>query len=112
MFKTSNLRNNFAVALYLNGQKTAQVALTGSSVNKTLLRTNIERSFSLGELDTLCQDIQQDLEDNGKGISISLDVLNGDNKIDKIRELINYLDRRQVLPYLIAAVRRTRPGIF
>lgn len=112
LFKTSDLHHNFAVALSAAGQSSGKADLPVTSVHKSTLRTQLNNSFSLGELENLCQDIEQDLESHQIQDRVNLGILDGENKLDKIRELIEYLDRRRLLAYLTAAARAARPGIF
>lgn len=112
VFKTSDLQNNFPVALFLGGVKSSSSVSAQTSLNKTQMRESLSRFFSMGELKNLCQDIQQWFEDEGINVQVNLEILDGDNKVDKVRELIEYMHRRQVLPYLASAARRVRPGIF
>jgi hypothetical protein len=112
LFKTSDLHHNFAVALSTAGLPPGKIALPVTTVQKSALREQLNSSFSLGELRNLCQDIEQDLKSHQILDPVNLEILDGENKLDKVRELIEYLDRRRLLAYLTAAARRARPGIF
>jgi hypothetical protein len=112
VFKTNNLQNNFPIALFHGGQKGLPAHIMETSLNKTRMREEISSSFSIDELKNLCQDIQQCFVDEGIKVRVDLADIEGNNRLAKVRELIEYLDRRQLLSYLASAVRRARPGIF
>jgi hypothetical protein len=86
---------------------------TASAVNRTSLRKAIVQSFSVGEEAVLCADVNQDLADDGVELDLDLDVLGGEAQGEEpmVLSLIEYLDRRGYLSYLVHAVRRERPGI-
>jgi hypothetical protein len=44
-------------------------------------------------------------------VAVGLEAAGGDTSERQVLELIGYLDRRGMLSYLVAAVRRERPGI-
>ena len=110
IFKASDLENNFPVALYLGGKKVS-VLPPQTSVNKTVLREAIVKQFSLEELEILCADIQQTMLDDGQDLQVDLEIVGGTGKAAKVLKLIEYLDRRGFLAYLVNAVRRSRSGI-
>ncbi len=110
IFKASDLENNFPVALYLGG-KHVSVPLPATSVNKTILREAIVKHFSLEDLEILCADITQTMRDDGQKMQVDLEIAGGTGKAAKVLKLIEYLDKRGFLGYLVSAVRRTRPGI-
>ena len=68
--------------------------------SRTQLRENLERTFSLEELATLCFDLGLDFES-----------LPGSDKAGKARELVTYLERRGRIPDLIAVCRARRPNV-
>ncbi|HLB72295.1 MAG TPA: hypothetical protein VJJ51_14725, partial [Candidatus Methanoperedens sp.] len=102
--------NNFPVALYLGGKKVS-VLPPQTSVNKTALREAIIKHFSLEELEILCADIQQKMLNDGQDLQVDLEIVGGTGKAAKVLKLIEYLDRRGFLAYLVNAVRRSRSGI-
>jgi hypothetical protein len=110
IFKASDLENNFPIALFLGGESEEGVEST-TMVDKRALRDAILNSFNLEDLDLLCADIEQDLKENNISLSVSLEMVGGSSKTSKVLNLIEYLARRQYLGYLVAAVRRARPGI-
>lgn len=110
----ADLENNFPVAFWRGGEK----ALKGSQetlpiptkVNKRNLRQEIVEHFSLSELKILCADINQDFEDNNIDMKVDLDEFPG-GKTEKILDLIEHLDKKRRLSYLVFAVRREFPEI-
>jgi effector-associated domain 7 (EAD7)-containing protein len=74
------------------------------------LRERMIRHFSIPELDEICADVQSDLARDGIEIQVSLEIVGGDGKPARIQNLIEYLDRRGYLSYLIKAVQAARPG--
>jgi hypothetical protein len=81
------------------------------TVDQRDLRKAMIRAFNTDELAVLCADVQQDLADDGIELLVNLEMIEGGNKERRVLELINYLDRRGFLYYLVAAVRRERPGM-
>ena len=65
----------------------------------------------LDELKLLCADVEQDLADDGTRVTVDLESIEGSTKPAKVLGLIQYLDRRGCLSYLVRAVRLHRPGI-
>ncbi len=113
IFKTADFENNFPVALWRGGEKAAigteATRPVPTQVDRTELREQIVEYFDLDELEVLCADIEQDLENNGEDLKVDLDEFGG-GKTTKVLKLIKFLDRRNRLSYLVAAVRRTRSG--
>jgi hypothetical protein len=81
------------------------------AVDKRALREAIVKNFSLEELEVLCADVQQALEDDGVELQVNLEMVGGVSKTGKVLNLIEYLDRRGHLDSLIAAVRVARGEI-
>jgi hypothetical protein len=76
------------------------------------LRNAIVQNFTLNDLATLCQDIEEALAEDGYGyIRVGLDWLDSTGIEGKARELIIYLRNRGKLDYLVEAVRQARPGV-
>jgi hypothetical protein len=76
------------------------------------LRVAIVNSFSREELDTLCFDLQEELQSKGLYDGpISIEVVGGSGKTAMVQNLIQFLERRKLLPYLVEMVRSSRPGI-
>ena len=112
MFKASELESNFPIALYLGGKQGEPTVGSGvplsirqiDSVDKGTLRSIIVQGFNLEELDLLCADLQQILADNGIKLPVSIEMVGGNGKPQKVLNLIEYLDRRGYLPYLVRLV--------
>jgi len=80
-------------------------------VDKRALREAIVKNFSLEEVEVLCADVQQALEDAGVELQVNLEMVGGVSKAARVLNLIEYLDRRGRLDYLVAAVRAARGEI-
>jgi hypothetical protein len=76
------------------------------AVDQTALRMAMVHGLNLEELGVLCADVQRDLSKDGIEHPVSLETVGGDMEEAKVNRLIEYLDRRSVLGYLIAALRR------
>jgi metacaspase-1 len=115
IFKAADLENNFPIALYVGGKQlspaTAPAASHKTVVDKRALREAMISAFNLEELKLLCADVEQDLADDGIQIAVNLEVIEGNTKSGKVLGMIEYLDRRRYLSYLVRAVRLHRPGI-
>jgi len=68
--------------------------------SRSSLRQLLIARFDEGELETLCFDLGIDYDD-----------LAGESKADKVRELLEYLVRRNALPELVRVGKATRPDI-
>lgn len=68
-------------------------------MDRTRLRQILTTYFDKGELRTLCFDLGVDYDD-----------LPGEAKVDKARELVSYMERRNRIPELVAMGRRLRPN--
>jgi hypothetical protein len=79
--------------------------------DKRGLREAISKTFDTEELDILCRDIQLSLANKGIDLEVSLDMVGGISKGAKVLNLIEYLDRRNYLSYLVDAVHRERPEL-
>jgi hypothetical protein len=82
-----------------------------TATDKRALREAIVAVFTLEELEALCADMEQDLSDNGIALQVDLEIVGGTTKTVQVLRLIEHLDRRGYLDYLVRAVRRRRPGI-
>lgn len=69
------------------------------TINRTRLREGLVQCYSLSELETLCADI-----------GVDYDVLPGEDKVSKSRELVDYLNRRGQLAKLLEYCRADRPN--
>ena len=94
---------------------TASPALTHSfsmpMLTNACVREAMLQAFSMEELQVLSFDIQNDLATNGISLLVSPEMVGGSSKSALILNLIQYLDRRGYLSYLVKAVRAARPGI-
>ncbi len=70
------------------------------AVNKISLRENMNRYFSLDEIESLCFDLGVDFENIG-----------GSSKPGKVLELIQYMERRGRLDELAGACAKSRPNV-
>ncbi|MFP4441019.1 MAG: effector-associated domain EAD1-containing protein [Chloroflexaceae bacterium] len=68
--------------------------------DRSRLRQLLTRHFDRSELQTLCFEL-----------GVAYDDLPEGGRVDKIRELITYLERRGRIPDLIAVGRRLRPDV-
>jgi len=93
------------------GQRIGSAHDISSSVDRAALRKGLMEYFSLEELDILCQDVKQDLADDGIELLVSLDIVGGEGAEGKALNLIRYLDRRGYLAYLVQRARKERPNI-
>jgi len=66
----------------------------------TGLRKTIDKRFNEGELRTLCFDL-----------GVDYDGLPGQGKVDKARELVSFLERRDRIPELVETGKQLRPDI-
>jgi hypothetical protein len=80
-------------------------------VDRRALREAMVQTFSLEDLEVLCADVEETLKDAGLPVQVNLEVVGGGGKRAKVLNLIQYLDRRGYLGYLVDAVRRARPGL-
>ncbi|MFN8485667.1 MAG: SIR2 family protein [Anaerolineae bacterium] len=69
------------------------------------IRVSMTDAFSLDEFKTFCFDLQD------SGIKVDYDDLEGEGKGAKVRALIEYCERRNLLPQLIDACKKARPGV-
>lgn len=92
------------------GHSSPAPELFSTEVNRRELREVITNYFSHDDLEILCDDIRQDLADAGIQLDIRLEYFGGGSISVIVLRLIEYLDRRRHLAYLVAAVRRARPG--
>jgi len=80
------------------------------NVNQRQLRDIMVKHFGQEDLALLCHDIELELEKAGIEQQVNLEIVGGSGKAMQILNLIQYLDRRGYLSYLVAAVQRARPG--
>lgn len=82
-----------------------------ASANRRQIRDALFAAFSLEELDILCADIQDDLQEAGIRELLNMELVGGSGKQGKVLKLIEYLSNRGYLQYLADAIRRARPGL-
>ena len=76
-------------------------SLTGQpETDRTRLRLNLDKYFNESELQTLCFDM-----------GVDYDGLGGENKSDKVRELVAYFQRRGTIRNLVAKCKVLRPNV-
>lgn len=80
-------------------------------LSKRALRVAMLKQFNETELELLCADLEEDLKIAGKDLEVDLEIVGGKTKEGKIQNLIEYVERQDCLPSLLAAVRRARPEI-
>jgi hypothetical protein len=80
-------------------------------INRRALREAMVRNFGLEDLEVLCADVEGALKDAGFPVQVNLEIVGGSGKRSKVLNLIQYLDRRGYLGYLVEGVRRARPGL-
>ena len=92
------------------GGAAAKVAT--EKVDTRALRVAMVSAFSNEELDALCFDLQEELKANSIfNEPISLEMVGGSSKNAMVLNLIQFCERRALLPHLVRAVRSARPGI-
>lgn len=89
----------------------ATVAAAATTVDKRTLREAMLKAFSSDDLELLCSNVQDSLADSGIGLQVNLDVVGGNSKPMQVLNLIEYLNRRGYLDYLVKAVREERAGL-
>lgn len=80
-------------------------------IDKVELRRRMLKAFDRERLEILCADINAHLEGEGSDLRVSLEIVGGRGLETIILNLIEYLDRRGFLTYLLDAVRTTQPGL-
>jgi hypothetical protein len=80
-------------------------------VDKRALREGMVEALSLEDLELLCDDVETALGRAGIQLQVNLEIVGGSGKRAKVLRLIQYLDRRGYLGYLVSAVRSVRSGI-
>lgn len=81
------------------------------TVDQRKLREFMIKQFGQADLELLCSNIQLDLEQAGIELQVNLEIVGGSGKAMQVLNLIQYLDRRGYLSYLVAAVQQARPGM-
>lgn len=113
----SHLEDNFPIALNRRGKSAnldfVQAGLREKSTvrDSKKLRQVICRVLNLEELEVLCSDIEAAMRNDGLDITVSLEVVGGSSKETKVTRLIDYLNRRDKIQYLVDGLRSIRPEI-
>lgn len=115
IFKASDLDKNFPIALFEGGKRVAAGSPAAqplpTRVNRRELREVIVQRFTMADLELMCDDIEEALREDNIKLQVDLELFGGGGRPVIVRRLIEYLDNRQYLSYLVSAVRRERPGI-
>jgi hypothetical protein len=115
IFKASDLEDNFPVSLFQAGKSAVSRYIPDSKVltgvSKSGLREFILQYFSMEDLKVLCADIQEALTKDQIRLLVSMDMVGGESLPARVLNLIQYLDRRGRLNYLVESVRKSRAGI-
>jgi hypothetical protein len=114
LFKAQDMDANFALALLMGGDKSlapapANAPLT-TAVDRVKLREAIVRRYNMEELELLCSDVEQEMRADGLDIPFSLDVVKDGGISYRVMKLIDYLERRSIVAYLVRRVRKELPG--
>lgn len=80
-------------------------------VDKSALFRTMVRLLRQTDLDVLCAFVQQDLEKDGIDLQVSLQMVGGTNMQSWVLNLIDYLDRRGYLNYLIKWLQQDYPRV-
>jgi hypothetical protein len=80
-------------------------------IDKRQLRTYLIDKFDEEELAILCADVEHALHADNIHVSVDLEIVGGKSKTSKVLNLIQFLDRRGLLGYLVRIVRESRPGL-
>jgi hypothetical protein len=78
--------------------------------SKRELRDLLIETFNRVGLASLCVDIEEDLRRDGHDLRVNLDMIGGNDLLDTVLRLIEYLYLPGYGCYLVAAIRRKRPG--
>jgi hypothetical protein len=93
-----------------------QIEPATDHIDQRVLRMAMVNFFSLEELEAICADVEHALDEAGirimgRPIPVSLEMVGGRSKQGKVLNLIQYLDRRGYLGYLVNVVRLHKPGV-
>lgn len=94
-------------------ERLGEAPAAASAVNQTTLRKAIVKAFTIAEQAVLVADVRQAIADDGVHLDLDLDTLGGPKTPEEtlVLNLIQFLDRRGYLSYLVEKVRAERPGI-
>lgn len=91
-------------------EKTA-ISSNDLTVDKVELRRRMLKAFDRERLEILCADITARLEREGSKVRVSPEIVGGRGLEAIILNLIEYLDRRGLLIFLLDAIRKTQPEL-
>ncbi len=81
-----------------------------SAINPVVLRRAMVKRFPPpATLDVVCQNVEQRLKDDGIDLQVNIALAGGSTLEAQVLNLIQYLDRRGYLPYLVAALKEEAP---
>lgn len=81
-------------------------------INRAALRKSMAKVFTREDLILLCADIEQDLKTDGLDLEVSLDQVTNNTRLEiQILDLIEYLENRGYLDYLVKEVLQHRPEV-
>jgi len=83
-----------------------------SALSSVALRQMLVQSFAVDELALLCDDITSALARDGIQQRVDLEIVGGSNLPAYALRLIQHLERRGLLSYLVEAVEAARPKLF
>jgi hypothetical protein len=87
-------------------------ATDAARVDRRKLRERMVQAFSETDLAELCVNVQEALEQAGKrGVTVDLEIVGGANKTAKVMNLIDYLNKRGLLQYLVDGALELRPEL-
>jgi hypothetical protein len=91
----------------------APVPAAARRSSKATLRKAMAQAFDSRELELLAADVQDALQEHGLDQTVSLAAAGAENVSleTQVLRLIEFLDRRRQLDFLVEAVRRARPGL-
>jgi hypothetical protein len=82
------------------------------AVDRYALREAVVRVFDRADLEILCADIEAALRDDRFDMDVSLDIVGYRAQLrNQVLELVEFLDNRGLLAYMVKVVRQHRPGI-
>ena len=114
IFKAQDMDANFPLALLMGGDKSlapvaANAPLT-TAVDLVKLRDLIVARKNLEDLELLCDDVEQEMRNDGIELAFNMDMVGGQGKPVRVKRLIEYLNSRGKLAYLARRIRKEFPG--
>lgn len=93
-------------------EQTEIMNIKKSNIDKRTLRIKMADTFDLEDLELICSNTQQALNNDGIKFRVSLDEVGGKRKENKILNLIEHLFKKGYLHYLTEAVEKECPEFF